>query len=130
MTVAIDTNILVRIATQDDESQLKRSQELLSSETGYVQKVVLLELVWTLRSSYRFSREQTLERLRAVLDSDNLILEDREQVAEAVDWYERGCDFPDALILAGAICYPVHTLDKGFCKPVRNDKGTPDIVLI
>jgi predicted nucleic-acid-binding protein len=48
--IGLDTNILVRYLTKDDEKQWKQAAEIIESgEQCFVANIVLCELVWVLR---------------------------------------------------------------------------------
>ncbi|HZB88321.1 MAG TPA: type II toxin-antitoxin system VapC family toxin [Terracidiphilus sp.] len=101
--IGIDTNILVRFFTQDDRAQGRKAtafiQSLTASELGYVSLVVLVEMVWVLRSSYRLSRPQLAAILTRLLDSPEIIVEDDSVVREAVLRFQRSrVEFVDQLI--------------------------------
>lgn len=56
--IALDTNILVRYLTQDDQVQAARAtrlieEELSAARPGFILVPVLCEMLWTLRSRYR-----------------------------------------------------------------------------
>jgi len=97
---AIDTNIVVRALTGDDEEQSPRARELIRDEQVFVSVTVLLETEWVLRSLYRFRRPVLHEVLQAFLALPNVTAEDSTRVAQALDWMEQGMDFADALHLA------------------------------
>jgi predicted nucleic-acid-binding protein len=58
--IGLDTNILVRYLTKDDEKQWMQAAEIIESgEQCFVANIVLCELVWVLRGNpYQFSREE------------------------------------------------------------------------
>ena len=62
--IAIDTNILVRLVTRDDDAQAKRAAALFEREAIYVGKTVLLETEWVLHFSYELSRPVILIHTR------------------------------------------------------------------
>jgi predicted nucleic-acid-binding protein len=100
--IAVDTNVLVRLVVQDDPSQAKRSVRLLSSEDVYVPKTVLLEMEWVLRYAYEIERSRILTALRGIVGLPNVSTEDPVSIARALDWFERGLDFADALHLVSS----------------------------
>jgi predicted nucleic-acid-binding protein len=100
--IAIDTNVLVRLVTEDDEHQARRARALIDvQDRVLVPRTVLLELGWVLASTrYGFTRDRIAESLRTLLTIPNFELEDEAAVRRAVDWYSQGMDFADALHLA------------------------------
>jgi len=100
---ALDTNVLVRILTHDDAGQSERAAAFIRRQDRvYILKTVLLEIEWVLRSSYEFDREAILLGLRSLLSAANFQIEDENAVLQALEWYEKGMDFADALHLASA----------------------------
>ena len=64
----IDTNILVRFLTGDDELQTQKVYKLfkgteLEKKELFVSLLVVLELIWVLESAYKISRNEILESL-------------------------------------------------------------------
>jgi predicted nucleic-acid-binding protein len=99
---AVDTNVLVRIVVNDDATQAARARALMDScDKVFLSRTVLLELAWVLASSqYRLDRDTVSTALRTLLAIPNVEMEAREAVMTALDWFERGMDFADALHLA------------------------------
>ena len=52
MRIAIDTNILVRFLTHDDEQQYQEAYTLFQSPCIYLATTVFLETEWVLRYAY------------------------------------------------------------------------------
>lgn len=100
--IAIDTNILARLVTRDDAAQAKRSAALFERERIYIPKSVLLETEWVLRFSYELSGLAILNALKNVVGLPQVTVEDSPAVAEALDLFEAGMDFADALHLASS----------------------------
>ena len=98
---ALDTNLLVRVLTNDDAVQSQRAAAfMLRQDRLYVLKTVLLEIEWVLRSSYGFDREAISLGLRSVIRTPNFLIQDEKAVLVALEWYEEGMDFADAIHLA------------------------------
>lgn len=118
--ITVDTCVLVRLALRDDEAQYQIALDLAENETIYIMRQVLLELVWVLGSNkgYRKSREQIVWFLRELIDSENVVVEDSSYVAKAIDWFEQGAGFADALhtAIAQSKNLTIKTFDQSFCK--------------
>lgn len=97
--IALDTNVLVRVLTQDDVAQANLAAQVMSSGDLFICKTVLLELEWVLRFAYRFDRSAIHSALARLLGLPNLQVEDEIVVADALRGYEAGMDFADALHL-------------------------------
>ncbi len=100
--IAIDTNVLVRLLVGDDAAQLKRATRLVARSQVWVPVTVLLEAEWVLRSAYRFRQPRISAAFRAFLGLDNVTPESPALLAQALDGYDTGMDFADALHLASA----------------------------
>lgn len=102
--IAIDTNVLVRLVTDDDPRQAQSAQEALEQavregESLMIVHVVLCELVWVLTRSYGYSKAQCLDVLERLLGFGALSFESRQVAAAATKaWRSSKADFSDAMI--------------------------------
>lgn len=98
--IALDTNILARFLLKDDAAQFKLAVDLLSRDATYTAPpTVVLELVWVLES-YDCTREEIVLALHALLGLPNFKPKAFDALCHAIQWYEAGMDFGDALHLA------------------------------
>jgi predicted nucleic-acid-binding protein len=101
--IAVDTNVLVRVITNDDPAQASRAAKLLARpDRVFVPKTVVLELEWVLRSGYGIDRQGIATAIHRLQYLSNVEIEDDSIVALALTWYEAGMDFADGLHLASA----------------------------
>jgi len=100
--VAVDTNVVIRLLTLDDDNQAARAKRLFASNHIFLPKTVLLETEWVLRRLYRLKRKQVTSALRALIALDDLYSEDSNAARVALDWADQGLDFADALHLASS----------------------------
>lgn len=100
--IAIDTNILVRLVTNDDPTQAQRITGLLQDQAVFIPKTVLLELEWVLRFSYVLDRQIILSTLKRILSTENFTIENISAIEQAMQWYEQGLDLADAIHLASS----------------------------
>lgn len=116
LPIALDTNLLVRLLTNDDPQQAGRVAELIdASPACFVPITVVLELEWVLRGAYRLPRQAIISALRGLLQIRQLHLEQEEQVVQALDWYAQGLDFADALhLLRSEGCSALISFDRAF----------------
>lgn len=115
-----DTNVLVRLLVSDDKEQCERAERAWRSAVAgdgvFIPLVVLVELVWVLRSAYKFDRVTIAGTLRRLCNSKGVFVQNAATIFEALEQYEQGgADFSDYLILetarrAGAL--PVRTFDE------------------
>jgi predicted nucleic-acid-binding protein len=102
--LGLDTNLLVRFVVRDSvESQAKVdrliTRELGPDRKGYVNLIVLAELIWVLGRSYRMDRMKIAQIVSGILDSQQLVVERTDLVIEALSLYQQsGLDFADLLI--------------------------------
>jgi predicted nucleic-acid-binding protein len=123
--IAADTNILVRIVTNDDTVQARLAARTLRREAVFVPKTVLLEMAWVLRYAYKLERTAIVKAVRGILGLANVEAEDPIQVARALDWYEQGLDFADAIHLASSGEAGLFiTFDEQLIKKTRRLHGT------
>jgi predicted nucleic-acid-binding protein len=126
--IAVDTNILVRILTNDDPAQAQRALRLLRDEVVWVSRTVLLELAWVLKSLYQRDRNGVLADLRALTGNDAVQIENRDAVSRALDWCAGGMELADALHLAAASAIPMFvTFDESFVKGAAKLGAQPPV---
>ena len=119
--IGLDTNVLIRYLTQDDEAQSAIATSLIedsltTQEPGFVSVVTLVEIVWVLEGCYNCTKDKTLEILERLLRVRQLTIQDSEVVWQAVRLFKTSkADFADCLIerIAGANqCEHTVTFDK------------------
>ncbi|KPF65968.1 hypothetical protein IP69_15955 [Bosea sp. AAP35] len=98
--IALDTNIVVRLITEDDPRQVARARALILARGGLVQTTVVMETEWVLRSVYGFSRAQIVAAFSLLGATDQLSVEAPERFAMSLEAYRGGMDFADAVHLA------------------------------
>lgn len=102
--IGIDTNVLVRHLVQDDPDQAAKAERLIDTcsaeEPGFINRVVLCELVWVLESGYGYAREKIAFALEKILRIRQFAIEDSQEAWLSLNAYRSGGDFADALIAA------------------------------
>src|SRR3954454_12944609 len=97
----IDTNVLLRYLTRDDDAQHAAAEKALLALTaespGLISQLTLAELYWTLARGFKYSKQQCLGIIRGLLWSETLEFDDGEGVVRALQLAEDGADFADAL---------------------------------
>ena len=115
--IAVDTNLLVRLLTNDDSMKAKRALRVMESDDILIPKAVLLETEWVLRHGYVLAREIIAQSFQKLLGIPNVKTEDQQAVNQALRWYQEGLDFADALHLASsAKADRFATFDRDFVK--------------
>src|ERR1051325_2660955 len=117
---AIDTNVLVRLITRDDERQLA-SAEAFVSRGAWVSQLVLAETTWVLSAAYKLRHGEIAIAVEMLLNHQHLTVQDADVVEAALTHYRdrpsRG--FSDCLVLeiakkAGHL--PLGTFDQALSK--------------
>ncbi len=122
--IAIDTNIIVRFLTHDDEIQFKKSLALFENHDIFISNSVILETEWVLRYAYNFEPKVISEAFSKLFGLSNVHLSNSVLIAQALEWHIQGLDFADALHLSQCQKYTqFYTFDnkfisksKGLCK--------------
>jgi len=117
----IDTNVLIRFVMADDLEQYHKADRLMQSlsiqSPGFITYVCIAEFVWMLETRYGKPKATIAEWLTRLAESDELVLENREAVKQALIRYSTtASDFADCPIeragfLAG--CARTVTFDEG-----------------
>lgn len=106
--IALDTNVLVRFLTQDEPGQARAATDLISDLTeddpGFVCREVLVELVWVLERSYRYSSPEISAVLEGLLSASELVIEEADSIGSILQLYEaKGFGFSDLMIRQAAV---------------------------
>lgn len=127
---AVDTNVLARffVDDPDDPEAARQRPAALAAMRGrvFVSVTVMLELEWVLRGFYELPRASIHRALSALCTYGNVVVEDRARVLAALQAFEQGLDFADALHLSrAASCTALLTFDKRF---VKRASSLPDAI--
>lgn len=95
--IALDTNVIVRFLTRDDEKQFRKAELLLSRYRVLVTPTVLLETEWVLSHAYHFGRDDIASSLARLKGLPNVVFLEPEACEQAMGWHRLGMDFADAL---------------------------------
>ena len=87
--LGVDTNVIVRYLTRDDQPQYERVRRLIDREVTkgepvLVSLLVLLETEWVLRSRYEMAKSDIVATFSALLDTADLTFEDEPSVETAI----------------------------------------------
>lgn len=102
--IGLDTNVLVRYFAQDDPAQSRRATEFIErectkDEPGFVSLITLTELVWVNQSCYGGTKQMISNWVRALLSTEQLLVQDAETAWKALRLFESGqADFADCLV--------------------------------
>ena len=132
---ALDTNVLARFFVDDpDDAQAAKQRPAAIaalSQRSFVSVTVLLELEWVLRGFYTLPRKDVSRVLRALAGIEHITLEDRAAVLAALDGFDQGLDFADALHLSrSARAASFTTFDQGLAKRAKRLSLVPPVELL
>lgn len=95
----LDTNVLIRYLVADDEVQAAKAKRYIESSPGYVNCIVLSEVVWVLESAYGYGKEAIVTMLERLLSTHEVAVEDAEVALAALNDYRQStAGFTDCLI--------------------------------
>jgi predicted nucleic-acid-binding protein len=102
--IGIDTNVLVRHLVQDDLSQSRAATQVITKQCtrddpGFINRIVLCELVWVLESAYGYPKDTIVAVLEKLLRTSQLKIEDAQSAWTAFRMYQKGkADYADCLL--------------------------------
>ena len=123
--VYADTNLFIRFFTGDSDNQSQESKKFLDQVSRgkyelFICDLIVAEIIYVLESIYHLDRNEVVEKILAIAETDNTIIENRQVILGALDLYEeKNIDFIDAYLASHSIknnCDTVFTFDKDFRK--------------
>ena len=131
---ALETNVMARFFVDDaDDAQAAKQRPAAVaalSERSFVSVTVLLELEWVMRGFYELPTRDVSRVLRALASLQHVTLEDRDAVLVALDSFDKGLDFADALHLArSSRASGFVTFDQRLAKRAKNLALAPPVEL-
>ena len=132
---ALDTNVLARFFIDDaDDAQAAKqrpSAVAASSERAFVAVTVLMELEWVMRGFYGLPPTDISRVFRALSSIEHITLEDRSAVLMALDAFDQGLDFADALHIArSSRASGFATFDQRLAKRAKDLALSPPVELL
>ena len=113
---AVDTNVLVRLATRDDARQTAAAEAFVA-DGAWIPQLALVEAMWVLASVYDLGPEKIATAVEMFLNHRDLTVQDPDVVAAALESFRQrpALGFSDCLILevarkAGHV--PLGTFDR------------------
>lgn len=117
---AVDTNVLVRLLTRDDEKQASAADAFVAPG-AWISHVVLVETVWVLDSVYEMKPGPIAKGIELLLEHEHLVVQEPDVVAAALERFKAqpSLGFSDCLVLeiarrAGHL--PLGTFDRSVGK--------------
>lgn len=102
--IGIDTNVLVRYITQDDEHQATIATEFIenycsSGNKIFINHIVICELVWVLKKCYKILKPETINIIEYILKISQFSIENPQVIWQALSDYKKGpADFADYVV--------------------------------
>lgn len=98
---ALDTNVLVRYLTQNDEAQFQKVLKMLNRKRAsfFVCDLVLAETDWVLRSLYDWTCEDVADAFSRLTTIHNLVFENEARLRSSLKALREGADLADELIV-------------------------------
>ena len=102
--IALDTNLLVRLITDDNHAQADQVRLALDAavadgQTLMASNIALVELVWVLGGGYQYTKAQQMRVIEALLMFRGVTFEVRKHVVQALKaWRDGEGDFADSLM--------------------------------
>ena len=118
---AVDTNVLVRLLTRDDEPKQAAAADAFVRDGAWVSVLALAEAIWVLTAVYDRDAAQVARAVELLLNHQHLSLQEPEAVAAALATFRRrpALGFSDCLLVelarkAGHL--PLGTFDRDLGK--------------
>lgn len=116
----LDTNIILRYLIRDNETIFKAVNPLfIAADKGdlrlFIHPITIAELVWTLESYYKYSKENIVRVLTNLCSADGIEVPEQEIVQNALILYlDANVDYIDAYLsqAASSGVSTIFTLDK------------------
>ena len=105
MAVAIDSSVLVRYFTKDNEKLFEKASTMITEakpNSILLDRVIFAEFGYVLRSMYELSKKQVVLIYKSLLSSNIFTIPDRELVESTVELFnkEQLLSFEDCWLLA------------------------------
>ena len=97
---AVDTNVLVRLITRDDDKQVATAESFVAPG-AWVSHLVLVEATWVLSSVYELPPKAIATAVEMLLNHEQLTVQDPEAVVAAVAQLRKrpASGFSDCLVV-------------------------------
>ena len=123
--IAVDTNVLVRYLTWDDERQaIEAANVIEGADAIVVPTIVLCELVRVLKRAYGYAGQEILDILRRIVAIRAVEIE-RPAAEAGIAMLARGGDFADGVVRHepdSAKCDRLVTFDQSFARLLGPEK--------
>jgi predicted nucleic-acid-binding protein len=119
--IGLDTNVIIRYLTRDDEPQYRATMKLLCRKGAsfFVCDLVLVEADWVLSRFYEWTRDEVADAFARLLQVHNLQFQDEDRIRHSLAALRRGVDLSDELLVAACReqeCHEFATFDVAVTK--------------
>lgn len=124
--IGLDTNVIIRYLTQDDPLQSELANQVITrsinqGEWLWVSQITLCETIWVLERAYKLSKEEIIDILHILMQTQELVFEMHDVIWRAIQDYKmcKTVGFADCLIgrqNASNDCQFTYTFDKDASK--------------
>ena len=128
----IDTNVLIRLLTQDPPDQAARAEALVAAadpDSLILTEMILAESAYVLESAYRLPRDEVAAKLLEAMGTRQVRVAYPELLETAIAIYARhGLDFADSYLCALDILSdagPVLSFDRGLDEVPGVERAAP-----
>ena len=119
MPKLVDTNLIVRFLVNDNPTQALAAEKVFKENDLVLTDMVLAEVVWTLQSFYKFSRQDIVGKLYDFLQAKNLIFNHELILNSLFIYLNHNVSFVDAYLVAYSEqeeLEGIYSFDKGLDK--------------
>jgi predicted nucleic-acid-binding protein len=125
MKVAIDTNVLVRYLTWDDEVQATEAAAVIeAADEVHISTVVLCETIWILTRAYGYKMNEIMPLIERIVTGREFHI-DQVAARAGLRLLMAGGDFADGVIfdeMQRASCEFLATFDREVARLVKSSK--------
>ena len=114
--IALDTNVLLRYALNDDPTLSVQARDLIANNECHIGLLALAELGFVLASVYRATDAEIVALAHGLLALPTLHFEHEDRLPAALSGVLAGIDWFDAMLWAASARYPLVTFDRDFAR--------------
>ena len=117
MKAAVDTNILLRLITKDDEKLFQKISKFLKKygkDEVFVSASVIMEMTFVLKACYDWPQAEILTAVELIINSEQFYIDQEPALRQAIVKCRKGFTMYDAFIgeVGAAKNLKTYTLDK------------------
>jgi len=119
----VDANIVLRMILNDNEDMVNQTRTRLLTDTFYIKREVIAEVVYVLSGVYNTGREDVGKAILELIDTERIFVESEDIVRYAIDTFKmHKLDLVDCLLYTynQVDGEEVYTFDKKLKKLLRS----------